>query len=88
MEYSLELTPAASQYLAKLTPSSLQRITTKLEWYAMHSEEYTPEPLTGKFNGLYRFRIGDYRLIYMLDKPNKRIVILSAGHRSDIYKSR
>jgi mRNA interferase RelE/StbE len=88
MEYSLELAPAASQYLAKLAPSSLQRITTKLGWYAMHSEEYTPEPLTGKFNGLYRFRIGDYRLIYMLDKPNKRIVILSAGHRSDIYKSR
>jgi mRNA interferase RelE/StbE len=34
--------------------------------------------------GAYRFRIGDYRIIFDIDGEN--IVILRIGHRRDIYK--
>lgn len=86
MEYSLDLSPRASQYLDKLDAPSLQRITAKLDWYARHFEEYPPDPLSGKLKGLYRFRIGDYRIVYSLDRANKQIIVLSVGHRSDIYR--
>ncbi len=86
MEYSIDLSPHASQFLNKLDASSLQRITTKLDWYSEHFEECPPEPLTGKLKGLYRFRIGDYRIVYSLDRVNKQIIVLSVGHRSEIYR--
>jgi mRNA interferase RelE/StbE len=34
--------------------------------------------------GTYRFRIGDYRVIF--DIEGKDIVVLRVGHRRDIYK--
>ncbi|CAI4029947.1 hypothetical protein DNFV4_00367 [Nitrospira tepida] len=34
--------------------------------------------------GSYRFRIGDYRIIF--DLQGKKIVVLRVGHRGEIYK--
>lgn len=34
--------------------------------------------------GAYRFRIGDYRIIFNIEGEN--IVILRVGHRKSIYK--
>jgi mRNA interferase RelE/StbE len=51
---------------------------------------FEPDPLshaTGLTNtdlGTYRFRIGDYRIIFDLD--GDEIVVLRVGHRRDIYK--
>lgn len=42
--------------------------------------------LKGKFSGLYRFRINDYRLITKLEEDKLIIIALSIGHRSSIYK--
>ena len=39
MEYSIDLSHHASQFLNKLDASSLQRITTKLDWYSEHFEK-------------------------------------------------
>jgi len=41
-------------------------------------------PIRGKFEGLFRLRIGDYRIIYA--KTQKGILILKIGHRSKVYK--
>lgn len=35
----------------------------------------------------YRIRIGDYRVLYTVDKSNKTIVVIKIGHRRDVYKS-
>jgi len=42
------------------------------------------EPLKNTSLGQYRFRIGDYRVIF--DVAQDKIVILTLGHRKDIYK--
>jgi mRNA interferase RelE/StbE len=34
----------------------------------------------------YRIRIGDYRVVYTIDKENKTILIIKIGHRREIYK--
>jgi len=34
--------------------------------------------------GNYRFRIGDYRVIF--DVEDEKIIILTVGHRRDVYK--
>lgn len=34
----------------------------------------------------YRIRLGDYRLIYIIDKSNKLVTIIKIGHRREIYR--
>ena len=44
------------------------------------------EKLSNPMLGTYKFRIGDYRVIF--DIEGNDIVILRVGHRREIYKSR
>ncbi len=44
-----------------------------------HAEKLTQSDL-----GSYRFRIGDYRVVF--DLEGEEIVVLRVGHRKDIYK--
>ncbi|MBE3061911.1 MAG: type II toxin-antitoxin system RelE/ParE family toxin, partial [Cutibacterium acnes] len=44
------------------------------------------KPLTGDLSGLWRYRIGDYRLICTLNDDRLIILALSIGHRRDIYR--
>ena len=44
------------------------------------------KPLTGDLSGLWRYRIGDYRLICTLNDNRLIILALSIGHRRDIYR--
>lgn len=44
--------------------------------------------LTGRFAGAYRYRIGDYRVVFILDDEGNIVVltVLTIKHRKDIYK--
>lgn len=34
----------------------------------------------------YRIRLGDYRVIYTIDKENKTILIIKIAHRKEVYR--
>ena len=42
--------------------------------------------LTADRSGQWRYRIGDYRLICLIEDDKLVILALTIGHRSDIYK--
>ena len=35
---------------------------------------------------MYRLRVGDYRVIFDMDRKNMRITVLEIGNRGDVYK--
>lgn len=43
------------------------------------------KPLTGKLKGYYRFRIGDYRVIYRIDDDGLLVIVALITHRSKAY---
>lgn len=43
------------------------------------------KPLKGKLAGYFRFRVGDYRVIYRIDDDNQKVFILKIVHRSEAY---
>jgi addiction module RelE/StbE family toxin len=45
----------------------------------------TVKPLTGELNGFWRYRLGDYRLIYHPDAKAHRIDLVTIGGRGDVY---
>ena len=46
----------------------------------------TGKALTNNFKGLWRYRIGDYRLICEIHDKRLIILALSIGHRKEIYR--
>ncbi|MTI86140.1 MAG: type II toxin-antitoxin system RelE/ParE family toxin [Firmicutes bacterium] len=41
--------------------------------------------LTGKLEGLYRLRIGNYRAVYEVNEKGHIVIVLVIGPRGDIY---
>jgi mRNA interferase RelE/StbE len=42
--------------------------------------------LSGQFLGLFRFRVGDWRVVYRVDDSSRRIIVIDIGHRRDVYE--
>jgi len=85
MTYQLVYTRRAARDLDKLDQEALQRIKRGLERYREHPYQFAAK-LTNAELGTYRFRMGDYRVIFDVD--DDKIVVLRVGHRRDIYRSR
>jgi len=45
-----------------------QRILNKLKWFTQHIEAISPLPLKWNYEGLFKLRIGDWRVIYDIDR--------------------
>ena len=42
--------------------------------------------LTGKLVGRFRYRVGDWRVIYRIDERARQVHVLVVAHRSEIYE--
>jgi mRNA interferase RelE/StbE len=42
--------------------------------------------LKGELSGYYRYRVGDYRVIYEIDEHSKVVTVVLIGHRSRVYE--
>ena len=70
---------------SKLPRKAQFQIMEKLELYMSASNPLSfAEHLTDFEFGEYRFRIGDYRVIFCVKEET--IIVLAIGHRSEIYK--
>jgi len=83
MSYNLVYTRRAEKDIKKLDPSTKNHIGKALLKLQEDPIRYS-EKLTDPKIGTYRFRIGDYRVIF--DIEGNDIVILRIGHRKEIYK--
>ena len=78
----------ANRQLRKLDPPVARRMIARLEWLSEHFEEITPEPLSGELAGLFKYREGDYRILYEPLHAERLIIIHEIGHRREVYKKR
>jgi len=86
MPYRIELLPEAEDNLDRLDAVLAGRILGKLEWFAERIDQLSPEALTGRYQGLYRLRVGSYRVIYDIDRRGQVIVVHAARHRREAYR--
>lgn len=84
--YSVSWNISALDNLYKLTNKTAIKLKAKVELYLAQSPKELGKLLTGKYKDLYRYRYGDYRIIYEIDKTNKRVIILKIGHRRGVYE--
>lgn len=85
--WRVEISLDAEKDLKNLDDFDRARIIEKLEWLERNFESVTPIALGADLKGFYKFRVGDYRVIYKIDWDKKIVLAVVIGHRSKIYKN-
>lgn len=88
MSVEIRYSRHAVTFLQKTENVIRKRIIGKIKKNATTSPLANAKELSGVFSGLYRYRIGNYRVIFEYNESGELIIltILKIGHRKDIYK--
>lgn len=86
MNWQVDFTPRAESHLRRLDNSVKQRIFAGLEKLENSADPQAHcKPLRGQLAGLWRYRIGSYRVIIDFQHEELVILALEIGHRSRVY---
>ena len=72
----------------RISPKLYQKITN-IVYPQLRENPYfgtNIKKLKGQFEGFYRYRIGNYRLFYIIDDEKVIVFIIDFQHRKDAYK--
>ena len=83
MRHRIEFTDKAVEGLESLTAMVRERVFKKIRWMSENFDDIRHQGLSANLSGLFKLRIGDYRVIYSFD--DDFITIHQVGHRRDIY---
>jgi len=86
LAYKVRWHEKALDDLKSLDQQTARKIIDRVKNHLSQSPEKLGKSLKGVLKGLYRYRTGDYRLIYIIDRAENLISILHIGHRKDIYR--
>jgi mRNA interferase RelE/StbE len=83
--FSIVFKPSVEKDLRKLPRSTVLRILDRAE--ALKDDPFPRQctKLAGA-EGMYRIRIGDYRVVYNVDKSHRLLTVHYIRHRRDIYR--
>jgi mRNA interferase RelE/StbE len=88
MTWNIVISDAAKKQLSKLDQQVKRRI---LNFVYQEDLSELPrslgKPLTGSFKGLWRYRVGDYRIICHLIDHELTVMVVDIEHRSKAYKN-
>ena len=83
----VEFTSEAEKGLGKIEKHIAQRILKKIHWLAENSEFIDHEGLSAQLAGTNKLRVGDYRVIYTIERDDDEYVVVHfVGHRREVYK--
>lgn len=88
-KYILRYAESVQKDLHALDRQVSRRILLKLEKYIESTDPLVQaKALAGKLQGFYRYRVGDYRIIFEIDELGvvTVLVVLQIMHRKDIYR--
>jgi mRNA interferase RelE/StbE len=75
-----EIYATADQALAKKVARCFEQLEQNPRFHS------NVKPLKGDFAGYYRYRIGDYRVIYQVDDGTNQVMVTNIAHRREAYE--
>lgn len=87
MTYVVTLAPAAARQLGKFDPQVRRRLQAAIELLATEPCPPAATQLIGG-GGEWRVRTGDYRIVYDINDDRLIVLVLSVGHRREVYQRR
>jgi mRNA interferase RelE/StbE len=88
LAWRIEITRTATRQITKLDRAAQKAIQNFLRERLMIADDPRQwgKPLHGEKRGLWRYRVGDYRLICDIQDDKITILVLELGHRKDVYR--
>jgi len=86
LAYSIAFDPEARKQLGKLDRQVQRRIIEFLETRATGSPRDYGAALVGGHSGLWKYRIGDYRAVCLIEDRRLRVLVVKIGHRREVYR--
>ena len=88
MAWKVEFQKLAAKQLRALDRPIQQRILTYFRTRVLSADDprQLGKALTGDKGGLWRYRVGDYRLICEIQDERITVVVLEIGNRKDVYR--
>jgi mRNA interferase RelE/StbE len=88
LAWEIEFVPAAAKELKKLGRAEAGRIITTLEERIakLDNPRQLGSALTGELGGLWRWRIGDYRVIARIEDQRVTILVVRVAHRREVSR--
>ena len=83
-KYAIKYTREAKKRIEKLDPSIKKIIKKAIKSLSLNP--FKGKPLSYELAELYSFRTSDYRIIYRVKEKELVIIVISVGHRREIYK--
>ena len=82
MAFAVLLHPKAEKEVEKIEHQTRTRITERLK-----ELKNNPEAIGKvlKHSDFWSLRVGDYRVIYEIDRAKKQVIILFVGHKKKVY---
>jgi len=71
--------------LTNIDHTTVKQITVKVENYLTQDPLNLGERLFYNWKGFYRYRVGDYRVIYKVKERELEILVVKVGHRREVY---
>lgn len=83
--YKVKWKEAAEDNLDELPSEIALKIYDRVESHLVQAPKQLGKALVGQYKGLYRYRYGDYRVLYEIDLHSKSIIIVRIGNRKEVY---
>jgi mRNA interferase RelE/StbE len=83
VKYKIEFKKSAVKELNSVSPIELKKIIIRIQNLALNPRPDRYKKLSK--DEKYRIRIGNYRILYLIEDDKLIIVIVKIGHRKDVY---
>lgn len=83
--YKVEYARGVVKDLKKL-PKNIKEKALEIVEVVLAADPHSGKPLKGHYKGLWKYRLGDYRIVYSIETARLVIFVLRIRHRKDVYK--
>ena len=85
--YDVILLPKAEKTFARAEASLARKLVKCFESLEIDPRQHPNiKPLAGLLKGLFRFRAGDYRIVYQINATKKTVYVVRITHRKEAYE--
>ncbi len=84
-EYAIDFKPSARRELERLSDRLIARLMPKIEGLAADPRPTGCRKLRG-YKDLWRVRVGDYRVVFIIDDDHKTVSVTRVAHRREVYE--
>ncbi|MDZ8108996.1 MAG: type II toxin-antitoxin system RelE/ParE family toxin [Nostoc sp. DedQUE12a] len=87
IKYTVVISIDAQEFFESSSASLQKKLDRCFERLKIDPRNYPNiKPLKGELSGYYRYRVGDYQVIYQIDDVLNQVTIILIEHRSRVYE--